>query len=81
MNLTPIVESLASLKRGIEDAKSELLRIDGREAEALKQLKEVHQLSSIEEIDQKLTELEQKDKELQEEIKSLYTELKELYDW
>jgi hypothetical protein len=81
MTLQKIVESLANLKKGIDEAKSELLRIDGRETEAVKQLKEIHNLSSVEEIEAKLAELEEKDKILQAEIEAIYKNLQESYDW
>ena len=81
MNEKAIQEDLLKLKDGIDLAKTNLAKLDGRESEILTQLKKNHGLSSIEEANNKLKELNGKIETEEIAIEKDYKELKEAYQW
>jgi len=76
-----IVDSLAILKKGIEEAKIEKSKLDGREQEGLKQLKEIHGISSIKEIDTMIAKLEKENTVITSQIQTLFAELQNSFEW
>jgi len=76
-----ILDDLKRLKEGIDLAKTNLAKLDGRETELLRQLKKDHGLSSVKEAETKQVELQQDLEKLDSEIQKEYNKLKEEYEW
>lgn len=79
--MNDILKDLAQLKKGIDEAKINISKLDGREQEAIKQLQAAEKISTIEEAKSLYNGLEQQEKTLIKEIKSEYQKLKDQYDW
>lgn len=76
-----ILKDLAQLKKGIDEAKTNISKLDGREQETVKQLQSAEKLSTLEEAKSLYADLEKQEQTLIAEIKGKYKELKEQYDW
>lgn len=74
-------EELEELKKGIELAKTNLAKLEGAEAELLRQLNKDFEASSKEEAEEKLEELTEEMEGHQKDIDKLYKKLKEEYQW
>ena len=72
---------LKNLKDNIDNAKTNLAKLEGRETELLKQLKKDFGVNTIEEAEKKITQLEKEYKKKKESIEKDYKTLKEQYDW
>jgi len=76
-----ITKELTSLKRGIDEAKTNLAKLDGREQETLSQLKNTFNLSSVEAAEKEIQKLEKEELALTTIIKEEYASLKEIAEW
>jgi chromosome segregation ATPase len=76
-----IQSDLSRLKKGIDEAKNNVAKLEGREQELLSQLKTDFKLDSIEaatkEVAKMKISIDKKEKEIQEQ----YDKLKEEFDW
>jgi flagellar biosynthesis chaperone FliJ len=76
-----IQEDLKNLKDNIDNAKTNLAKLEGRESELLKQLKKDFGVNTVEEAEKKIAQLEKEYKKKKESIEKDYKTLKEQYDW
>jgi hypothetical protein len=76
-----IQEDLTALKEIIDNAKTNLSTLDGREIELISQLKKNFNVSSVEEGKKELKKLEDKLEKINQTIQDEYNKLKEEYDW
>ena len=76
-----IQEDLTALKEIIDNAKTNLSTLDGREIELINQLKKNFNVSSVEEGKKELKKLEDKLEKINQTIQDEYNKLKEEYDW
>ncbi len=76
-----IQNELNRLKIGIEEAKTEIARLEGRRQELLRQLKSEYGIESMEEAEERLKELQKEKVAKEEEIRAAFLALKSEYDW
>lgn len=76
-----IIKDLTSLKKGIDEAKTNIAKLDGREQETLSQLKNNYNLSSIEEIEKEIAKLTKEEAVLIKIIEEDYKSLREIAEW
>ena len=81
MKIQEIQEDLTSLKGEIDAAKTDIAKLDGREAQLLTQLEQNHGLSSAEQIQSKVKKLTEQTEKDTKQIEKDYTKLKEEYAW
>lgn len=76
-----IIKELTSLKKGIDEAKTNIAKLDGREQETLTQLKNNYDLSSIEEIETEINKLTKEETTIAKIIEEDYKSLREIAEW
>jgi SOS-response transcriptional repressor LexA len=76
-----IIKELQSLKKGIDEAKTNIAKLDGREQETLTQLKNNYNLSSVEEIEKEIAKLAKEETSLIKIIEEDYKSLREIAEW
>lgn len=76
-----IQSDLGRLKKGIDEAKTDSAKLEGRKQEQLNQLKTEFNLDTIEEAEKKLEELNKQLDAKKADIENEYKKLKEEYDW
>ena len=76
-----IQTELGRLKTGIDDAKTNLAKLQGREQELLRQLKADHGLTTTEEAKSEVRTLKDRVAKSNVEIEKLYEELRREYEW
>lgn len=76
-----IQSELARLKKGIDEAKANLSKLEGREEEILRQLKTEHNLSSIEAAKKEVEKLKKQIATKEADIRKLFDTLKKDYEW
>jgi predicted nucleic acid-binding Zn-ribbon protein len=76
-----IMKDLSDLKIGIDNAKVEIAKSEGREQELLRRLKKDHGLSSLKEVQKKISSLKKDTEDLEKTIRADYKKLKEEFEW
>ncbi len=76
-----IQSELGRLKKGIDEAKNNKAKLEGREQELLTQLQNDHNLASIESAEKEVTRLKSLVVKREEEIRTQFDTLKSKYDW
>lgn len=76
-----IQSELGRLKKGIDEAKTELAKLEGREQELLRQLTSEHGLASIEAAEKEIEKLQTAKLLKEGEIRKDFDTLKETYEW
>lgn len=76
-----IQSELARLKKGIDEAKGNVSKLEGREEELLRQLKTEYNLDSIDEAKKEVEKMKKQIAKKEEEIRKQFDKLKGEYDW
>ena len=76
-----IQAELVRLKKGIDEAKNNLAKFEGREQEIFRQLKSEHGLTSIEAIEKEIEKVKKSRADKAEKRDKLFAELAEEYSW
>ena len=76
-----IQSELGRLKTGIDEAKGNVSKLEGREEELLKQLKTEFGLASVEAAEKEMVTLKKQSETKEIEIQKQFAELKETYEW
>ena len=76
-----IQSELGKLKKGIDEAKNNLAKLEGREQELLNQLKTDFNLDSVEAAEKEIEKVKKHIVKKEEEITKQFNKLKEEYDW
>lgn len=76
-----IIRDLDKLKKGIDDAKTQVAILQSKREEALNRLKNEYNLNSVEAAEKWIAKAEKDLDKAEAEIKELYDKLKKEYDW
>lgn len=76
-----IQSELGRLKKGIDEAKTNIAKLEGREQELLNQLKSEHGLNSIEAAEKEVEKMKKQIEKKWEEIQRQFAKLQEEYQW
>jgi flagellar capping protein FliD len=72
---------LGRLKAGIDEAKTNIAKLEGREQELLSQLKSEYGLNSIEAAEKEVEKMKKQIEKKEEEIRKQFTILQEDFQW
>jgi uncharacterized membrane-anchored protein YhcB (DUF1043 family) len=81
MTIKDVQTELQRLKENIDNAKSNLSKLEGREEELLNQLKKDFGVTSVAEADKKIKEMQKEYDKIEKHIEDEYKKLKDQYDW
>ena len=76
-----IIKDLSELKKGIDSAKTNIAKLDGREQETLTQLKNTYKLSSMEQVKKEIAKLTKEENTITMVIQEDYKSLREIAEW
>lgn len=76
-----IIKDLSELKKGIDSARTNIAKLDGREQETLTQLKNTYKLSSMEQVEKEIAKLAKEENTITMVIQEDYKSLREIAEW
>lgn len=76
-----IIKNLSELKKGIDSARTNIAKLDGREQETLSQLKNTYKLSSMEQVEKEIAKLTKEENTITMVIQEDYKSLREIAEW
>jgi len=76
-----MIKDLSELKKGIDSAKTNIAKLDGREQETLTQLKNTYKLSSMEQVKKEIAKLTKEENTITMVIQEDYKSLREIAEW